>query len=322
MDENKTIYFSILRLLDKAQVYGKLDTRVISILRIISTFYNDEDFLKDNYEYTYSDIKSKLKALEGCLKDSNQKDLCLYTDYTNVPVIDSINTPPRISDSTLVSEDDSTVIPISKFLTDYIDDENDSWSQLVIYSYITDGEIYYNGVPIVKFEVIDISGIPNTDLDIGLEYIRPDKINREPISDEIAFKIRDDNSNPLLSDVALVNVNVLPKENLPPIIGDIDLVVEYNTRTVLTYDIFLNQMDPSYSDPEGDEIDAIRIDRIPTNNRGIFVLDQSPVANGTIISADMLRANRLAHLGPDDNAVNTDYFEFSVRDVGSLIWVS
>lgn len=323
MSDNKTTYFSVLRAIRKASVTGKLDTYIITLNSILSYFINEKEWIYSILgDSKGSKTIHKLHLLKEEINDLYPDIICSYTEYTNIPKDEEINTPPRISDSTLIVNEEEADIPLGKFLKHYEDDQNDSWNSIILYSELTDGKLFYNGIEVSGSIEIDIKGLVSKGQSINVTYNRNESSIRDYGSDKIAFRIKDDNINPLSSTLAFVNIELEPLDNLPPTIGDIDIISEYNVVTVLTYLIFLTQMDPSYSDPEGDEIDAIRIDKIPTSNKGAFLFDGALIQPGLIISADDLRANKLVHRGPQIDSINTDYFEFSVRDVGSLIWVS
>jgi hypothetical protein len=112
-----------------------------------------------------------------------------------------------------------------------------------------------------------------------------------------------------------------PVTNNPPTIGDNTILVENNVVTVLTLDMFTTNTIGPYSDPEGDLIDAIRIDRIHGTNQGTFYVDGIEITKGQIITREQIDAGKFTHTGADIDTVASDGFEFSARDEGSQIWV-
>lgn len=109
-------------------------------------------------------------------------------------------------------------------------------------------------------------------------------------------------------------------ENLPPTIDDNTITVNNNTTTILDLSMFTTGA--QYSDPEGDVLNAIRIDKIYSNNLGIFYVDGIELTEGQIITREQLNANSFTHVGGEITTIQKDGFEFSVRDEGSLIWVN
>ena len=107
-------------------------------------------------------------------------------------------------------------------------------------------------------------------------------------------------------------------DNDPATIGDYTMTVDDNTTTVLTMGMFTS----TYSDPEGDLIDAIRIDDIHTTNQGIFYFNGTPINVGLIIMREDIELGKLTHKASKSEAITTDSFEFSVRDEGSGVWVN
>lgn len=108
-----------------------------------------------------------------------------------------------------------------------------------------------------------------------------------------------------------------PIENEPATIDDKSIEVNNNVTTTLTLAMFTSV----YSDPEGDLIDAIRIDDIHSTNQGTFYVGGIEVVEGQIITREQLIADDFTHVGPDIQTIATDSFIFSARDEGSGIWV-
>lgn len=110
-------------------------------------------------------------------------------------------------------------------------------------------------------------------------------------------------------------------ENLPPTIGDNTIIVDNNVTTILNIAMFTSDTTAAYSDPEGDLIDAIRIDSINSTNQGIFYVLGFPISEGQIITREQIIAEEFTHVGTDVATIASDSFQFSARDEGSLTWV-
>lgn len=110
--------------------------------------------------------------------------------------------------------------------------------------------------------------------------------------------------------------------NKAPEVGDNTIEKDNRTTTPLTLEMFTSQTTPPYSDPENDPVDALRIDSIDGNNQGKFQYDNVDVTVGLIIPAAHIVAGRFTHIGPDADAVLNDIITFSLRDTGSMTWVS
>lgn len=323
---DKIVFASTIKELRKATVYGKLDTTKISLFNIVSYFLKRKELIEELKPSTFKEVIERLEILRENMLWEYSNKLCSYRESSSISGDYKINTPPRIDDKYITNEEEYT-FTINDFLTNYTDDQNDRWNKLTIFpldkdinNLLNTGLLMYNGVEVEEEITIDILGLPKTTV-LDLKYSRGGlPLNRES-EQVIIFKISDENLNSLYSDNVNIFIRTLMSENLPPNIGDIDIIVENNVTTVLDYDIFTTQMNPSYSDPEGDELDAIRIESIPGTNEGRFVYLNADIQVGDVISANDLRNGELVHIGPTTASINTDYFEFAARDVGSLIWV-
>lgn len=122
----------------------------------------------------------------------------------------------------------------------------------------------------------------------------------------------------------MANFNIISAAyiNKPPTeVGDYTLnVLNRASGTVLSLNMFSTDTTPPYSDPENDPVQAVRIDTLPT--LGTLKLNGTNVTAGQIILATAITANQLTYDSPDQNAVANAVFTFSVRDSGSMTFVS
>lgn len=104
--------------------------------------------------------------------------------------------------------------------------------------------------------------------------------------------------------------------NQPPSqVGDNTINVANRASTVLTLAMFTTNTTPAYSDPEGDPADAVRIDTLPPD--GELLLNGVPVTAGQIIDVADINANLLVFNSPNQDPLDSDAIQFSVRDSGS-----
>ena len=109
--------------------------------------------------------------------------------------------------------------------------------------------------------------------------------------------------------------------NQPPSqVGDISISVGNRAVTTLTSAMFTTSTTPPYSDPEGDSADAVRIDSLPAI--GQLTFDSNPVTVGQIITIANINAGKLKYISPNQNPQVASSFNFSVRDSGSMIFIS
>lgn len=89
----------------------------------------------------------------------------------------------------------------------------------------------------------------------------------------------------------------------------------------LTPSMFTTLTVPVYADPEGDAAQAIRVDTLPTNG-AVLTYNNNPVTVGQIVTIADIASNMLKLTGPNQDALASSTFNFSVRDVGSMQFTS
>ncbi len=129
-------------------------------------------------------------------------------------------------------------------------------------------------------------------------------------------------TNQIENNMGLFQVTFEAYVNRPPsTVGDYSTTVDNRVSTVLTPAMFTTLTTPVYSDPEGDAAQAIRIDSLATNG-AVLKLNSNPVTVGQVITIATIANNTLTLQGPNQDAVATSTFNFSVRDVGSMQFTS
>ena len=121
--------------------------------------------------------------------------------------------------------------------------------------------------------------------------------------------------------MGLFTINNGAYVNQPPTnVGDYSLSVANRATTVLTLAMFTSLTTPAYSDPEGDAAQAVRIDSLPAD--GVLKLSGTNVTIGQVILVADINAGNLTYESPNQDALDTDTFNFSVSDVGSGLFVN
>lgn len=90
---------------------------------------------------------------------------------------------------------------------------------------------------------------------------------------------------------------------------------------VLTPSMFTTLTVPVYQDPEGDLAQAIRVDTLPTNGATLR-LSGVAVTTGQVILISAIAAGNLTLVGPSNINLTNTLWNFSVRDTGSMQFVS
>ena len=129
-------------------------------------------------------------------------------------------------------------------------------------------------------------------------------------------------TNKITNNMGQFSTNFGQYINLPPSeVGD----YSENAGNRATVDITMAKLTslttPPYSDPEGDAVQAMRVDTLPTNG-AILKLNGVNVTVGQIILATDIVANKLKLIGPNQDALANAVFNFSLRDAGSMQFTS
>lgn len=118
-----------------------------------------------------------------------------------------------------------------------------------------------------------------------------------------------------------ITINSGSYMNQPPTaVGDNTISVTNRATTVFTLAMFTTATTPAYSDPENDPVDALRVDTLPVD--GTLFLSGVPVTVGQIIPAASIVGGLFTHTAPNQDAIDTDTFNFSLRDTGSMTFVN
>lgn len=318
---------SLNKSLNQAKINGDLNLKIIYLYYLYMYYIeftnNKVEFEKEN---------DHLKRLISELKYKYPNIICNYkigSSFVNTSRVD--NTAPTVSDNTIDIEGEFIYkFKIEDFTKNYFDAENDNYLKvmIVVDSEIADNQIYYINNSLSNPILVDGSiEIPYQDID-KLMFISKDidankAFNDSELNYTIKFRVSDDFiPNSLYSAIQTITlINSKYTVNYPPTIGDISIIADNNIITILTLDMFTNQMAPPYNDPEGDLIDAIRIDKISQSNGGIFYYDNNPIQIGDIITRADLQNGLFTHSGVNADTLAGDVIEFSARDEGSKIWV-
>jgi hypothetical protein len=313
--ENQIHISSLVKAINKAKIYGKLNCDSISLYQLYAYYINYTNQLIEN-GVDVRNINTDLKKLASSFKYKYKDDICNYKRVVDGSgsIVQQDNTAPTISSNSInINISPEYNFKQSDFTLNYNDAEGDSPSTVIIYPSGLNGDLYYLNNKVSLPLEISISNASN------LKYMRVD--NLDFTNDNFSFKVSDSNINRKYSTSTIMSMNGVSTDNQPATIGDNTIYVNNRTETILTIEMFTTQLIAPYNDPEGDLIDAIRIDEISTANLGEFQLNSVPVIAGQIITRENIIANLFTHVGPDQDSINSDVINFSARDEGSKIWV-
>lgn len=318
MDINKQIIItSVNRALNKAKGTGQLNLSIIALFNMYSYYVDYTNSLKELGISVFNRQNRNMKEVLNKMKYKYPESICNYKLInSNISISDTlINTAPTVSPQSInIESNQEYIFKVSDFTKDFFDKEGDSYSTVIIYPSGLNGELYYNDVMVTNRLEISVNNV------VSLKYVRVD--DSVFINDTFNFKISDTNLQKKYSILTAISMNGdAIGDNQPATIGDNTIYVANRTTTILSLAVFTSQLTPPYNDPEGDLIDAIRIDEISTANLGFFQLNDINVVVGQIITREDLNAGLFTHVGPDQDAINSDVINFSARDEGSLKWV-
>jgi len=315
-DNNANVFVSSMLRTDKRfKYYGEGPIANISLLKMIYKYAC--------YSETYECLQ-KLDAMVSVLQQSDP-DICMNVlsgggffpeDSPEVDQPDNAsNTAPTVDGNTVTVSTETYTFAASEFLVNFADADGDGSGDIVIKTLPAGGgTLTYSSVAVTIGQVISQANIPN------LVYTR--NVDT-PYGDSFTWTVFDDNQIPQQSAAATMTVTVLANtENAPAVIGDNTIYPANRVETILTLAMFTTDTTAAYSDAEGDLLDAIKIIEISLENTGVFYIEGSPIVVGDIITREQMNAGDFKHVGPDQDAISSDVFEFQGRDEGSLEWVS
>ncbi len=328
---NNQIYItSLVKSIYGAKLNGKMDSKIIQLFNLYKYYIDFAKELSDNESTQFEDHIVSLKREASRLVYKYPKILCNYkvvvpNHAVNINQYEQ-NTAPTVDGQTIgIGTSKQYQFVVGDFLTNFADANNDSYKYLLIYpneDYLftgTDGTTSFS-TPIV----IDIEGMSANDF-IDLFYIRtPQQESGSFGPIPITFRVSDNNVNYLYSSVETINISsdVAYSDNQPVAdIGDNTIYASNRSTTILTLFMFTGGLTPPYNDPEGDLIDAIKIIDISGANTGTYYVNGAPIVEGQIITREEIEAGLFTHVGPDQDAISSDTFQFQARDEGSQIWV-
>lgn len=326
MDANNQIFIaSVSKMIDRARETGSYDMTIPRLYKAFDSYLKWAQSLQSlgdvQYDQTIKSLQSKMTMLRGKFPT----ELCQYNTTLaicgHVPNISpstttapsggsDSNTAPTVSGLTIALDQEASYsFKESDFTTDYFDVEGDPPHKVIIYFSTSTGAFKFDNQAISGIFEFYIKDAPK------LKYTRPDD---EALSTSLNFRVSDYNLSSKYSNLAVINITGAATGNLPATIGDNLIETDAELVTILTLAMFTSDTTAAYYDPEGDLIDAIRVDRLHSTNTGQFYLEGILVTDGTVITREQLIAESFHYIGTN---LGIDGFEFSARDEGSQTWI-
>lgn len=323
--KNAKVYVaSIKNLSNKLEKYGDADIANLSLLKLIYKYacYSTTDSQLQRLDEMVSQLQIEDKMICSERMAAKGSDYNWVVPHVVVTGGDATNLAPTLGDISITVTDGITAFGFTDVVLyeNYSDDSGNSPSGFVIKTLPASGGLYYDG------SIVTIGTLLPNSFDLIFERY-PDAISGSDDAYVTTFTFSafdDDGQVPLESNIATVNVTVdaLAITNEPATVGDRAQYSGNRSTTVFSSADFTTEPIAPYFDPEGNDLDAIRIDEVSTANLGVYYLYDAAVSVGQVITKDQLDAGAFYHIGPDANAISTDSFNASVRDNVNMTWVS
>lgn len=311
------IYSSSMKnLSNRLEKYGDAKIGNLSLLKLL-------------YKYScYATTSDQLMRLDLMVNSLQVGDAMICSELTAERGTDYVWVPPAV-DLTVLASEPPLIVPAGLTLAPsiltiaftaediyagYSDPTETPYSAFSIKSLPATGTLYYNGTAVVLNSFL-------TDPTL-LTYTRD---GESAYGDSFGLTAWNSNTFAAVESATVtfnVTVDDLAGGNLAATVGDRAQYSGNRATTVFSSADFTTQPIAPYFDPEGNDLDAIRIDEVSTANLGVYYLYGSPVVAGDVITKTQLDAGAFYHIGPDANAISTDSFNASVRDNVNMTWVS
>ena len=229
-----------------------------------------------------------------------------------------VNQPPNSSGwlKLDISFNELYVFTLANFTTEtsppYGDPENDDFASIKITSLPAQGVLSLNNVACLVGDEIT-----STDLNSGLFKYQADGADINGYtSGEMEFTVADIGSNSFTTSPSNVTFEVDSNINeAPSSIGDGEADVVVGQSILMTTAMLTSDLNPPYSDPEGDNPSMLLVITVP--EYGNLELDGVIVIDDQEISFDDINSGKLFYVNREFPSGNVEGFDFKISDEGS-----
>ena len=229
-----------------------------------------------------------------------------------------VNQPPNSSGwlKLDISFNELYVFTLANFTTEtsppYGDPENDDFASIKITSLPAQGVLSLNNVACLVGDEIT-----STDLNSGLFKYQADGADINGYtSGEMEFTVADIGSNSFTTSPSNVTFEVDSNINeAPSSIGDGEADVVVGQSILMTTAMLTSDLNPPYSDPEGDNPSMLLVITVP--EYGNLELDGVIVIDDQEISFDDIDSGKLFYVNREFPSGNVEGFDFKISDEGS-----
>jgi hypothetical protein len=159
-------------------------------------------------------------------------------------------------------------------------------------------------------DIVTITGTVVSNDKLTLDFV---------IKEDTAFALESNVATFSLTPIGNINVKSVYVNN-PPTIGDNSVSTYYTDTITFKQNDFIDDTDPKYSDPEGDQPYELKVLSLPAY--GQLEFDSAAVSIDQIISFSDIVAGKFKYI-PDNTRtdINDVTFRFAVSDTGSKTFV-
>ncbi|WP_158296191.1 tandem-95 repeat protein, partial [Vibrio thalassae] len=247
-----------------------------------------------NLTYTPGNNREENTQFTYKLKSTDKFSQNIATMVINIQAVN--DSPDAIASSIQVDED--TLSPFTQNDFGYTDLESNAMASVALYQPAS-GVIYFDMSGNFNGNETIVSSYPVTILTNDIDQYAYKTAQNQDTNDSMLFTVNDGNSD---SSQATMTINVNPINDTPTI--DPNLSITINEDTLYTF----QESDITYSDPENDGLDKIKITALP---RGELRYNNSLVQVGNEIDfTDIGNLTYQSNLNDDQDTT----FEFEIMD--------
>ena len=133
----------------------------------------------------------------------------------------------------------------------------------------------------------------------------------------MGFLVSDTGSSTFTTSPKIFNLEVSGNINqAPSLVGNNSLDIGVGSTTIFTRAMFTTELNPAYSDPEGDAASNLLIDSVPFY--GSLILNGVLVVSGQVVPFSEIDAGNLSYINTSlETGENSEGFNFRISDTGS-----
>lgn len=303
---NNILISSSVRMKDKAKYTGILDTSDLAFMRFIN-----KNLIAFSSSLTLTQ-KNDLEELLSKIQNKNEL-ICNYLGYSTLD--SNANTAPVITNSSVSYDADYYDFLKTDFTTNFTDADGDTPKYLKIVTLPAYGTFTYNNVAVQAGDNINLDSFGT---------LRFTRTNLAQSVDTFTYKVSDNNTNQLFSNMSTFTININQTVNLAPDnVGDLTINLASGVTHTFTQANFTTETTPAYSDPDGDAPENVKITSISGLSTGTLKYNGTAVTVNQVVPYSGIGSGLLTYEADASTlTLYSDTFQFQISDVGSSTFSS